>query len=384
MILHNVNSFSGGKALCIHIKNGKIAVVAAESDLLPEAATHLYFENAMAFPGLINSHDHLDFNLFSQTGNSIYNNYTAWGTDIHKTNKEQINAVMTIPQQLRIQWGLYKNLLCGITTVVEHGNKIHIEEEIITVFQDSYNLHSVGFERNWKYKLNRPFLKKMPVVIHTGEGTDTAAAEEINSLLKWNLFKRKLIAVHGVAMNARQASGFASLVWCPASNYFLLNKTAAVGELKKATSIIFGTDATLTASWNIWDHLRLARKQNSLTDKELFNTVTKTAATAWKMQGKGAIAKGAIADIVVAKTNDGTADSFYAINPDDILLVLHKGDIRLFDESIKDQLINSGADRNKFTKITVGTATKYIWGNISGVIEQIKTYYPQARFPVSI
>jgi len=29
----------------------------------------------MAFPGLINSHDHLDFNLFPLWGNRKYNNY---------------------------------------------------------------------------------------------------------------------------------------------------------------------------------------------------------------------------------------------------------------------------------------------------------------------
>ena len=54
----------------------------------------------LLFPGLINSHDHLDFNLFPQTGNRIYNNYTEWGKDIQYQNKETINAVLKIPQQI--------------------------------------------------------------------------------------------------------------------------------------------------------------------------------------------------------------------------------------------------------------------------------------------
>jgi cytosine/adenosine deaminase-related metal-dependent hydrolase len=383
MVLHNVNSFCDNSSKHIHIHNGVIKAIDTGAGVIP-GATHVYFENAMAFPGLINSHDHLDFNLFKQTGNRIYNNYTEWGTDIHSTNKEEINTVMAIPYELRLQWGLYKNLIAGVTTVVEHGKKINVSDDLITVFQNCYNLHSVGFEKGWQVKLNRPFVKNIPFVIHAAEGTDTAANKEIDRLLKWNFLKRKLIAVHGVAMNTKQANGFAALVWCPVSNFFLLNKTAAVEELKNSTAVVLGTDSTLTAGWNIWDHLRLAREQNALTDLELFNAVTKTPAAVWQLQAKGDLCKNAIADIVVAKVASASAASFYGINPDDILLVLHKGDIRLFDASMKEQLFNSGVPENKFTKILLGTATKYVWGNVAELLQQIKKYYPGASFPVIV
>ena len=55
--------------------------------------TIIHLENVIAFPGLINSHDHLDFNSFRPTGNRIYNNYAEWGKDIRDQNKETINAV---------------------------------------------------------------------------------------------------------------------------------------------------------------------------------------------------------------------------------------------------------------------------------------------------
>ena len=48
-------------------------------------------------------------------------------------------------------------------------------------------------------------------------------------------------------MDEQQATAFEALVWCPASNYFLLNTTAAVDKLKTKTSILFGTDSTLTS-----------------------------------------------------------------------------------------------------------------------------------------
>ena len=380
MVLHNVYSFGDNSNKHIHIENGLIKTIDTGTGILPAVATHLYFENAMAFPGLINSHDHLDFNLFTPTGNRIYNSYREWGTDIHINNKEAINAVMSIPYALRVQWGLYKNLIAGVTTVVEHGKKTDVPNEMITVFQNCYNLHSVGFEKNWQYQLNRPFVKNIPFVIHAGEGTDVAAGREIDRLLKWNIFKRKLVAVHGVAMNTKQAKGFAALVWCPVSNYFLLNKTAAVRELKKSTAIILGTDSTLTAGWNIWDHLRLARKQHGLTDAELFDAVTKTPAAVWQMQGKGDLAKHAIADIVVAKANDASVDSFYKTNPRDILLVLHKGNIRLFDEGLLDQLKKQDAVPNDFYPVVINGSVKYVQGNLPALINKVKEFYPAAAF----
>ena len=82
------------------------------------------------------------------------------GKDIHEKNKETINAVLKIPQHLRTQWGMYKNLLNGITTVVNHGEKLNITDNFITVLQNNYCLHSIQFEKNWKLKLNQFFYKK--------------------------------------------------------------------------------------------------------------------------------------------------------------------------------------------------------------------------------
>src|ERR1700754_5330219 len=95
----------------LKISEGKILGV-ADGKPQPAKGDHtLEFEDAIAFPGLINSHDHLDFNLFPALGNRIYNDYTEWGTDIHLQNKETIAAVLRIPKELRIGWSLYKNLL---------------------------------------------------------------------------------------------------------------------------------------------------------------------------------------------------------------------------------------------------------------------------------
>lgn len=340
----------------------------------PGTGFSLSLSGALAFPGLINSHDHLDFNLFPRLGNNIYSNYTEWGRDIHFHNRKQIDEVLKIPLPLRISWGIYKNLLNGFTTVVNHGEPLPVNDDLITVFQNYCCLHSVGFEKNWRWKLNRPGSGPLPVVLHVGEGTDKAAHREISSLLRWNLFKRPLIGIHGVAIDEAQAKGFRALVWCPASNYFLLDRTAPVHRLKSRVPILFGTDSTLTAPWNAWEHIRMARHQQVMNDEELLGALTRHAADVWGLP-TGEIAPGRQADLVVTASND-----LFRSDPGDILLVLHKGQIRVFDDSL-----TPGIDiPDGFCKISLGERKKYVKGNLPGLMKEIQSFYPDVEFPETI
>src|SRR5476651_34176 len=150
MVLSNVRLIDGDAVVSISISGGKITSLSAI-----EEGEHLFtFSGAVAFPGLINSHDHLDFNLFPQLGTKTYNNYTEWGRHIHKAYKGEIADVLKIPGLLRAGWGIYKNLLCGVTTVVNHGEKLATHDDLITVFEETQSLHSVHFEKRWRFKLN--------------------------------------------------------------------------------------------------------------------------------------------------------------------------------------------------------------------------------------
>ncbi len=370
MILHDLHILGTTAIKHIHVEQGKIKAITNYREDLGHLSgeQHLELDKAMAFPGLINSHDHLDFNLFPRLGNRIYDNYTEWGADIHLVNSEIIKQVLRIPLPLRIKWGLYKNLLNGFTTVVNHGDLLRIEDELITVVQDGYTLHSPAFEKNWKWKLNKPFKKHDLFVMHIGEGTDPAAEKEISEVIRWNLFKRKIIAVHGVAMKESQAASFAGLVWCPASNYFLLKRTAAIDKLKSKTKIVFGSDSTLTAPWNLWEHIRQAKKTGMMTDEELIEALTTIPAELWGRKEVGTIEANKTADMVVTRKND----DFFNLNPEDILLVIHQGNIRMFDSSLSMQLNNLvGKD---FESIALNVSVKYVQGDLSALIDEIKSY----------
>ena len=359
-----------------------------EGDLISEVSSfsanrksnpQINFDRALVFPGLINSHDHLDFNLFPKLGNKTYNNYNEWGAYIHGNFKKEIDAVLKIPKDLRSLWGIYKNLLCGVTTVVNHGEKCGNHPDLLTVFEGTHCLHSVKLEKYWKLKMNNPFKINQPVNIHSGEGKDMSSKEEINELIRWNLFHKKMIGVHAVAMTAAQAAKFEAIVWCPETNYFLLNKTADIAILKNHTSILFGTDSALTGSWNFWEHLRLARKTKLLNDSLLFDSFTIKAAQTWNLN-TGKINRGSNADLIVAKMKNGDTyfDSFFSLSPADLLLVVHKGKINLFDESVLPQL--KGEDLTVFSKISIFGSCKYVKGDLPGLMKKINTYHPKINF----
>ena len=385
MLLNNLTLINESNPVTISITDEKITAIERQKETLPAENFALDFTDAFAFPGLINSHDHLDFNCFSPLGRSSYNNYTEWGNHIHAAHKTEIDAVLKIPQRLRADWGMYKNLLAGVTSVVNHGAPLKIEHPLINIYQETQNLHSVQFEKNWRWQLNNPLLKNKACVIHAGEGTDTLAVNEIDELLRWNLLNKKITAVHAVAMNSSQAKKINGIVWCPESNKLLLNKHAAINLLKEHTAIVFGTDSTLTGHWNIWHHLRLARATKMLTDEELFHAITKKAAALWGMNN-GELKPGTDADIVIAKKNNACSswDSFYCLDPSAILMVIHKGKIRLFDQIIASQVRIQLPNLPQFSKIVIQDTIKFVQGDLPALINDIRNYNSSIHLPVAV
>ncbi len=379
MILHDVSLYGKQGFHHIHISKGKIAVITADRSKLSHisADDRVELNGAMALPGFINSHDHLDFNLFPQLRNRIYRNYTEWGPDIQLINKDIIQQVQKIPRSLRVSWGIYKNLLNGFTTVVNHGERLTVRGELITVFQECNSLHSPAFEKGWKWKLNNPFKTGQPMVMHTGEGTDAGAKSEIDEVIAGNIIKKRMVAVHGVAMNEEQAGYFEGLVWCPASNYFLLDETADIRKLKTKTNVVFGTDSTLTAPWNAWEHFRQAIHSDMVKEKELLDMLTSNPARLWRMNDCGELGEQKSADILVVK-NTG---NLFSLDPGDIQLVMHKGNIRLIDDHIANRLNSPLKD---FSRVMINDYVRRVQGDLALLTHEVKKYFPAASIPFSV
>jgi cytosine/adenosine deaminase-related metal-dependent hydrolase len=375
MILHDACLVDRPGSWNILVKNGRIISIYEGNVHDPEEKVHWDANGCLAIPGFINAHDHLDFNVFPQLGAGHYHNYREWGPRVQKENQELVKKVLQIPQSIRTRWGMYKNLLNGFTTVINHGATLKIEDPLVDVFQEYESLHSPGFEKKWKRKLNNPFKLKIPVVIHAGEGIDETASGELGSLLKFNFFKRQVIVVHGVAMNTRQAENFKGLVWCPASNMFLFGKTADVPQLLDKTTVVFGTDSTLTSSWNAWEQFRLALKTAMIPSSELLNMLGTNAVKLFGLKDKGVIREGSWADLFLIKNDKDIFEN----NPEDIQMVIKKGEVLVADPCYAPGLVQSN-----YSRISYGSGLKYVFGKLEDLTGEIKKHYPEASIPFTI
>src|SRR4030066_365230 len=121
LVLNNVSILNNsGDHYCVSILDGKINSVNGES-VNDSGNSHIInFKDALAFPGLFNMHDHLEFNLFPRLRSKYYRDYLEWGNDIQKLYSKEIDAALKNPVELRMKFGMIKNLLNGITTVMHH------------------------------------------------------------------------------------------------------------------------------------------------------------------------------------------------------------------------------------------------------------------------
>ena len=289
----------------------------------------LQFEEAIAFPGLFNMHDHLSFNLFptlySKRGG--HSNYLEWSEYIHKNYHQLISSINAVPIVERTAVGELKNLLCGFTTVCNH----HFSTTTLNVLdniQDFAFIHSTQRHKRLFMKLVLAFVKSVPIMLHINEGYGNSVEYEIQSFKNWKFARKKIIGIHGISIPKEHLGLLDSLIWCPLSNLTLYGKTAPIKDALGQMPVFFGSDSTLSGDANIWNHVRSGI--DILGDVEpLYNMLTSGPSSYFKSQKqKGSLNKGKLADIVIAKKKASSFyNAFYETNPSDILLIIKNGRI---------------------------------------------------------
>lgn len=289
----------------------------------------------IAFPGLVNSHDHLEFNAYTTLGRPPYQDAQQWGLDIHARASARVEAIEAIPKKARLQWGLLKNLLSGVTAVVDHSKTPCPPDtsnalRVVTAYR---YIHSPAMRGAGRRVLGPS--SGRPVVVHIGEGITENTARQARRLLRFNIFRNPIIGIHGIALSPDDAGRLRALVWCPVSNLHLFGRTADVEVLQHRTTILFGSDSSLSAPGSIWDHLRCARDLGVVSDAQLFAMVTDRAREIWQLPSSDPLADAAAGDIVVARRRQKDPwESFFALCPDDILLVIARGVPVLVDDRL--------------------------------------------------
>jgi cytosine/adenosine deaminase-related metal-dependent hydrolase len=297
-----------------------------------ERRAEISVEGCLILPGLINSHDHLEFNLFPRLGRGPYPNFEKWADDIFHPGSSPICEHLSIPKPVRLWWGGIKNLLSGVTTVCHHN------EYEKSVFGADFPVHVVkryGWAHSLRFGKNvrEAFLstpRGAPFIIHLAEGSDRPSGDEIFRLDRLGALNSRTVIVHGVGLTGRghelRRQRGAALVWCPTSNRFTLGTTLDVAGMSRRDRISLGSDSALTAGGDLLDEISAAHREG-LDPRQIYSMVTESAADILRLRnGEGKLQPGSNADLLVVKQqNVCPAETLINTRLDKIEMVMVSG-----------------------------------------------------------
>jgi 5-methylthioadenosine/S-adenosylhomocysteine deaminase len=327
--------------------------------------------NGIVLPGMIDTHNHILFDIFDETHwtpPKLYTNHHQWTKDPKYkalvNAKQHLNGEYSSPVNVGCElnkYGELKGMIAGTTSIVgaaNPGNKSCYGSLARTIDQSANDLGADKVQvatlmpttRSADSTCNNFAAGSTDAyLIHIGEGVDQSALAEYEHLRTLPtddgcLHAPQTAIVHGTAFGATQFAEMAatgmSLVWSPRSNVFLYGQGT---DLSKTTDIplalSYGINVSLAPDWsiggsqNLLDELRFAeqvdtqRFGNLLSSRDLFEMVTIRAAKVLGLeQVIGSIEPGKKADLmVIGGSPDAPYDALLAATPRDVRMVVVGG-----------------------------------------------------------
>lgn len=290
-------------------------------DTRPDKARVKDLSGYLLLPGLINAHDHLEFNLFPRLGRPPYANASAWAADIYHPDQSPVREHLRVAKRDRLLWGGIKNLLSGATTVAHHNPyeaAVFRRDFPVRVVRRFGWAHSLAFSPDlaeaWQATPAR-----WPFIVHAGEGTDECAHREISRLKEMGVLSARTVLVHAVATTTHDLEAICqsgtSIVWCPSSNLFSLGRTLSAEALQSGAKIALGTDSALTGEGDLIDEMKHA-------GEKAYPLVTTGAARVLRLNaGQGSIRERGVADLVaVADRGQTPGEAMVDLRPELVIL----------------------------------------------------------------
>ena len=317
------------QTLDLEVRDGRVSFGAASSDL-----PVLDLTGFLVLPGLINAHDHLEFNLFPSLGRGTYKNAKSWAADIYQPSVSPVKEHLALSKRTRMIWGGLKNLLSGVTTVAHHNpldDTLLDPSFPVNVVKHFGWAHSLDFSPDLVERF-RTTPEKWPFILHAGEGVDESARSEVGRLERLGVLSERTVLVHAIGLDqpdlqllrARRSA----LVWCPSSNVSTYGETLCASALHSELSVILGTDSALTAQVDLIDELEVAGRTHALSAEKLFEMVTTRSASVLRLNdGQGTIRQGGVADLVIVEDHgQSPAEALQGMRPE---IVMVRGKVRL-------------------------------------------------------
>ena len=340
----------------LEVRGGRVSFgVASDSPVLD-------LTGFLVLPGLINAHDHLEFNLFPSLGRGTYKNAKSWAADIYQPSVSPVKEHLALSKRTRLVWGGLKNLLSGVTTVAHHNplDDIVLDPSFpVNVVKHFGWAHSLDFSPDLVERF-RTTPESWPFILHAGEGVDEQAHSEVGRLETLGVLSDRTVLVHAIGLDQPDLqllqSRRSALVWCPSSNVSTYGQTLCASALQSDLNVILGTDSALTAQVDLIDELEVARRTHPLTTEDLFEMVTTRSAHVLRLHdGEGTIREGGVADLVIVEDHgQSPAEALQRMRPE---MVIVGGKVRLVSPRFLDtrewHSVNVEGRGNWFTDVNL-------------------------------
>ncbi len=359
-------------------RDGEIvcAATTCASDPAYASATKITCRDAAVSPGLINPHDHISYanNPPHRPTDERFEHRHDWRRGARGHTMIAVNAPRVpnaiVAAELRVVMsggpaiagaggskGLVRNL-DGNPSQQEAGLQMTSADSDTFPLGDSNNLSfpttCAGFTGN---RTKASELDRLDAYLpHIAEGIDHSAHAEIvcqsdPAIPTYDLLTPKTAVIHGVAVTPEDVRRYrndnAILVWSPRSNIDLYGNTAPIALYANlGVPIALGTDWLPSGSMNMSRELRCADELNAkhfggaLTDKQLWESVTRHAANAVGADERlGQLRAGFLGDVAVFDAT-GKANPYRAVieaGVEDTILVLRGGRALYGDAAVVDE-----------------------------------------------
>jgi len=365
----------------------------------PSTGYVLDLPHHVAFPGLLNAHDHLNGTWWPRVGpGRPYANVYQWLVDLDES-RVRCDRLRNSVEDI-YELGMYKNLISGVTTVADHfwridGPEFYTRHPIYVLYEYGRTWTPRRI-RDWgddiRSEYNRAVRSGQPYIVHLAEGVDPETAAEMDVLVRANALGRNTMVIHGISLRSQDmkaiASVGASVCWCPGSNLYLYGRTANIAALLRAgVNLTLGTDSSLTGGFNPLEELRIARRAfreqagEDPSSRWLVELVTLRAAYALMLDDRrGRIAVGYEANLLILP--DSHLDPYTTLikaEAADIALLLCAG-VPVYGDAIYRSLFEHCG--SEFTSVFVAGKEKLIAGDPLGLLDRIGQAVGRAvRFP---
>jgi cytosine/adenosine deaminase-related metal-dependent hydrolase len=324
----------------VYVENGLITAVQPASAPPPASCADLtpVDTGATLFPGLIELHNHLPYNVLPlwQVPKK-YGNRGQWGGSSNPDYHRLVTGPMTVLGQSAelmpavVRYVEAKALVNGTTTsqgiaLFSDAGARRLYRGVVRTVEatgDPALPEAVSRIADVDAADAQRFLARLNqgkrLLLHLAEGVDQAAREHFLALEyapgKWAI-NENLVGIHCTALQAedfaRMADNGAAMVWSPLSNLLLYGGTADVAAAKKAgLTMGLGSDWSVSGSKGLLGELKAARLAGAaaggvFTDAELVAMATCDAAKILRWdRALGTLAAGFKADVTAVTGTSG-------------------------------------------------------------------------------